>query len=157
MRIGVISDTHNDLLTAESALEKMGPVELLLHGGDHYQDALKLAPKYRIRTVAVRGNCDKLAGPDEEIIRINGHNILLTHGHQYGVKSGLERLYYRCKELKINIVIYGHTHVPSYIIEDNIHFLNPGSIGHPREGSSPSYAVVELGPEINITLQQIVK
>ena len=75
---------------------------------------------------AVKGNCD-LIGEEEKILEVDGVKILLTHGHLYGVKSGYLRLIYRAKELDCKVVIFGHTHQPLIMQEDDILFLNPGS------------------------------
>ena len=74
----------------------------------------------------VAGNCDAL-GEREVVTEIEGVKILLTHGHLYGVKSGMQKLYYRAKELDVNVVIFGHTHAPLITKEDGILFLNPGT------------------------------
>lgn len=158
VRIGVLSDTHKDLSLARVALEKMGKIDLLFHAGDHYKDAIILSEVFQVKTKVVAGNCDYSTNkPKEELLDIDGYIILLTHGHQYGVKFGLERLYYRSQEIGANIVIYGHTHIPLYLVENNVHFLNPGSPTLPRGNSNPSYAVIDLKPKLKIRIVEIVK
>jgi len=158
VRIGVLSDTHRDLNLARTALEQMGEIDLLLHAGDHYNDALVLAEEFGLVTKAVIGNCDhSLSKPKEEILELEGYKILLTHGHRYGVKFGLQRLYFRGLEVGANIIVFGHTHMPVHVVEDNIHLLNPGSPTLPRDSSKPSYALIECKPELEIKIKEIVK
>lgn len=160
LRIGVVSDTHKDLSLAKIAIKDMGKVDLLLHAGDHYKDALILAQEFKVETKAVIGNCDyALSNPAEDIFELAGYKFLLTHGHQYGVKTKLDRLYYKGLELGVDIVVFGHTHVPLNVVEGNIQLLNPGSLSLPRGNSKPSYAIIECYPElkIEIEIKEIVK
>ena len=93
---------------------------------------------------SVRGNCDsklfpiELYADDERILDIYGKKIMLTHGHTYGVKSGMSRLIYAAAEKNADVVLFGHTHIPleAYIDKDNsemldkpLYIMNPGSVG----------------------------
>ncbi|MDH7576887.1 MAG: metallophosphoesterase [Bacillota bacterium] len=145
MRIGILSDSHGDLSRAEQAVAQMGAVDLLVHAGDYYRDALHLGKLFGFEVRAVVGNCDRSApGPAEEILEIQGHRIYLTHGHLYGVKHGLMRLYYRTCEIGAEMVIFGHTHVAQSEEIEGIYFLNPGSVAWPRIGGKSTYAVLEF-------------
>ena len=157
MRIGVISDTHKDIASARSVIKAMGKIELLLHAGDYYQDAQILAKEFNVNLKAVIGNCDGYNPnyPEEELFDIDDCKIYLTHGHKYRVKGGLQNLYYRGMELQANIIIFGHTHIPIYIIEGGIHILNPGSTAIPRGISNrPCGATIDIGQEILIDLKE---
>ncbi|MDF2546741.1 MAG: hypothetical protein K0R93_1639 [Anaerosolibacter sp.] len=145
MRIGVISDTHGDIEAAETVIKERADLDLIIHLGDHYDDGIKLKEKIGIPLIGVRGNCDSyVAGEDEMVYEEKGHRILMIHGHQYGVKSDLNRLYYRALELGCDLALYGHTHIPISITFGNVMILNPGSLCLPRGGSKPSYGVVEI-------------
>lgn len=142
-----MSDSHGDLKRAEQAVRRMGQVDLLLHAGDHYEDALLLADICGVEVKAVAGNCDHhLPGPMEELLEIEGYRIYLTHGHLFGVKRGLGRLAGRAGEMGASIVIYGHTHVSLKKEMNGVLFLNPGSVTWPRLPGQHSFAVVELNP-----------
>jgi len=158
VRIGVFSDTHNDLTLAKEVLSRLETLDLLLHAGDHYRDGRILGKQFEVDTKVVAGNCDFFSGgPEEEVIKLGKYILLLTHGHKYGVKNTLQKLYYRSQEVGANIVVFGHTHVPFYTIENNVHFLNPGSLTLPRSNSSPSYGMITLESELEIKLEKIVK
>ena len=151
MKIGIISDTHQNLKLAKKVIEHMGPVDMLLHAGDHYRDALKLSDEIGINIKAVIGNCDISDGPAEEIIDLDGVKVLLTHGHRYGVKFGLDKLYYRARELEARVVVFGHSHVPAEEWVEGILFLNPGSTGIPRgPGSKPTYGILYINDDKKI-------
>ncbi|MFZ5942761.1 MAG: metallophosphoesterase family protein [Bacillota bacterium] len=158
MKIGILSDTHGNLSLAREALKEMGKIDLLFHGGDYYTDACQLAEEFNVNVKTVVGNCDFfVSGPKEEILTLGDYKIFLTHGHQYGVKGSLQRLFYRAEEIQADIVVYGHTHIPLYSVEDSIHFINPGSISLPRGDSRPSYGILMLGDEVKFDLREIVK
>jgi putative phosphoesterase len=146
----VISDTHGDIAIAEKVIQEMAGVDLIIHLGDHYEDGIKLKEKTGIPLIAIRGNCDGyFPGEDEMVYQVDGHKILLIHGHQYGVKSDLNRLYFRALELGCDLALYGHTHTPVNMTFGNVMILNPGSLSLPRGGSKPSYGIVDIhGPEI---------
>ena len=145
MWVGVLSDSHGEVNRAEQVVQAMGDIDLLIHAGDFYQDALYLSTKFKVPVHAVVGNCDRcVPGPHEEVLELCGRRIYLTHGHLYSVKSGLLRLEYRVREVGAEMVIYGHTHVPQNEVVDGIRYLNPGSVALPRLQGQASYALVKL-------------
>lgn len=149
MWVGVLSDSHGDVGRAEQAVKAMGAVDLVIHAGDFYQDALHLRDELGIEVKVVVGNCDRcVPGPHEELLELAGHRIYLTHGHLYSVKQGLIRLAYRAREVEAEMVIFGHTHVPQNEEADGIHYLNPGSVAWPRIPGQFTYALVRLEPGI---------
>lgn len=145
LRIGVISDTHGRIAAGRKAVSLMGEVQLLIHAGDGYRDALILGQEFRLPVTAVVGNCDwGTRGPKEEQLEIGGVRILVTHGHLYRAKSGCLSLGLRGRELGVNVVIFGHTHLPEIEFWDGIHLFNPGSAALPRYDREPSFGVMEI-------------
>jgi len=119
----VFSDVHGDY----KAMQKLRPLICENDGAFFAGDGLSCVLQSNIEKLYwVAGNCDGY-GDKELIAEIDGVKILLTHGHLYGVKSGLQRLFYRAKELDVNAVIFGHTHAPLIALEDGVLFLNPGT------------------------------
>jgi hypothetical protein len=132
----------------------MGDVSLVIHTGDFYQDALFLADQLGVEIHAVVGNCDRcVPGPQEEVLEICDHRIYLTHGHLYGVKQGLLRLDYRAREVRAELVIFGHTHVPQNEEVNGIRYLNPGSIAWPRIPEQFTYALMRLEPGVPVAVE----
>lgn len=153
MRIGLLSDTHGILEPAFRALELLGPVDLLVHAGDHYHDASGLAALVDFPVHAVVGNCDsRLEGPEEKILEIEGMKLYITHGHKYNVKMSLLRLYHRAAEVGAAAAVYGHTHVSGYcytpaegcLNSQGLLLINPGSVSKPRNGDRPSFGLLEI-------------
>ena len=147
MRIGVVSDTHGKAEFFRKALEQMGPIDMLVHAGDHYRDAVSIGKQTGLQVTAVVGNCDwdSFGGPQEEVLEIEGHRILVVHGHLHGVKSGNEELADLLREGRYDLVIYGHSHMPEITPLPEGYLMNPGSLSNPRRGSERTYGIVEIG------------
>lgn len=145
MRIGVISDTHGMVDKALTIMPKMGDVSFIIHLGDYIEDSKYLRKHLSTEIISVKGNCDN--DPKEKwerIVTCGSQKLLAVHGHQYGVKMGLTRLYYRTLELGCSMALYGHTHIPFLSKYENVFIMNPGSLGYPRGGSKPSFGIIEI-------------
>ena len=118
MRFLVCSDSHGRVSSLIDMLERAHtrrfPADAVFFLGDGLRDLAYLSdaglPIFR-----VAGNCDlfRTDAPDEELLTFDGYRILLTHGDRYSVKSGEERLIAAAAGKNADIVLYGHTHVPS--------------------------------------------
>jgi uncharacterized protein len=135
-RLGVISDTHNQLRS--EALAILRGCEMIIHAGDigtpEILDRLReLAPVY-----AVRGNNDRdevlLELPESHVLDWREVRILVVH----------DRNELTAIPPDVDIVITGHSHRPSISEEDGILFLNPGSAGPRRFHLPVTLATLEL-------------
>jgi len=90
----------------------------------------------------VRGNCDRDAADvqEEALLEWEGVQILATHGHRYHVKSDLLTLRYAALEKGVQVVAFGHTHIPYCEESDGLWMLNPGACGR----LFPSYGMIEI-------------
>ena len=79
-------------------------------------------------------NCDFVADFPSEIVLEAEDKRILTHGHRFNIKNGLDRLEKYALRQNTDAVLFGHTHAPLQEIRSDIVF-NPGSLGYPR-GSS---------------------
>lgn len=147
MKILVLSDTHRDLRNALKVLEKIeDSITAVLFCGDHISDMRKIAEQYKeIMFFGVIGNCDHVSsGSTDKTVVLADKNIFLTHGHLYNVKGTIQNLCYKAMELSADIVVYGHTHSPYLLKQDNILYLNPGSITEPRSTDFPTYGIIDI-------------
>ncbi|HBX23519.1 MAG TPA: metallophosphoesterase [Desulfotomaculum sp.] len=145
LRVGVISDTHGAVKETARAVQQMGNIDALIHAGDFYVDALFLKSELKVPVYAVAGNCDSpSSGPDELTITLDGHRVLITHGHLHRVKYGLQGLVYKAREVEATTVVFGHTHVPLNLMENNILLFNPGSPVNPMPGHIAGYGILEI-------------
>lgn len=128
--IVVISDSHNRLPKTEKFLSILDEADYIFFLGDGGRDIDFLTGAYRSKLHYVYGNCDFRSGRREELVEIDGVKFFLTHGHDYGVKSGLLNLDLSAKEKGADCALFGHTHRP--IIEKSglLTLINPGSIGY---------------------------
>ncbi|ETI67854.1 metallophosphoesterase family protein [Neobacillus vireti] len=142
-KVLVVSDSHGLTKELEVLKERhKGEVELMIHCGDS-----ELSPddKAISEYLTVLGNCDFGGGyPLETTSEVAGRKFLVTHGHRYSVKSSLMNLNYKAKEVKADIVCFGHSHVLGAEVIDGILFLNPGSIRLPRGRLEKTYVILDL-------------
>ncbi len=153
MKILVLSDSHGHCEEFLNYFNKMEEkVELILFLGDYIEDAAYIEKETGLEVIRVQGNNDFLDKKykKELIFNINNVKILMSHGHLYNINFGIDRLYYRALEAEVDLVLFGHTHVPYDKIIDDILFLNPGSISRPRTlDRKKTFIILELGDKIN--------
>lgn len=145
MRILVISDSHGRTGEIEKIIEAHPDIIHVFFLGDCVRDIEDLTYIYSDRIFhIVEGNCDGYTlYKSSDTVTINKKKILFTHGHTFSVKLGMERLYELAKNLSVDLVLYGHTHLAKTEYADGIHFVNPGSVSSGRAGFT-SYAIVDL-------------
>ena len=126
--IVVVSDTHRN----KSALKKIANVimenDYVFHLGDYYDDFVDYAYALKDKVFQVHGNCDygTSEAETEILTEIEGVKIFATHGHNYGVKQGREKLLRRAKQLGATLVFYGHTHIAEIYEKDGITLVKRG-------------------------------
>lgn len=148
MKILVISDTHGDTNKAEEAIRlNYKEINLIIHLGDYFRDAQKLSGMFPdIPMEYIYGNSDFMVEnvPAEKLLEICGKRIFITHGHRYSVKWDYGRLYKKAEELKADMILFGHTHIPEIVKMNQVYLLNPGSTSDPRDDSDESYAIIDI-------------
>lgn len=141
MKILVFSDSHGYYNRILRILEKHENVDMCIHCGDIVSDCTALEALLDIKLLYVRGNNDSGSSvPTELETEICGKKIFITHGHTYGVKAGTDNLRKKIKE-GIDLVLYGHTHIPDTMYFGGGILLNPGAICHM---SKCTYAIVTI-------------
>lgn len=149
MKILIVSDTHGREKNLMKVLEKVGQIDHLIHLGDVEGSEELICTMTEAPVTMVAGNNDFYSDlPREEILTLGDYRALLTHGHYYYVGMGHERLREEARNKKVDIVMYGHTHMPCIDQSEGLTILNPGSLSLPRqEGREPSYIVMEIDRE----------
>lgn len=147
MRIGLISDTHDNRMAVQKVVEQAGTVALWLHAGDNVRDAEYIRELTGVPVYAVAGNCDaRDVSPPDQFLDFGEYRIMLTHGHRYQVKNGLYELAWWGRQYGMNVVVFGHTHKAVVCQEAGLLIINPGSPACPRGGSAASFGILELSP-----------
>ena len=146
MRILIVSDTHKHNENLEKVIDKIGPIDMIIHCGDAEgtEDCIRYSVDCPMYIVA--GNNDYFSELDGEMMfDVDRYKVFLTHGHYYYVNMGTERLVEEAKSRGADIVIYGHTHKPKMEVYDGVVVLNPGSISYPRQnGRIPTYMIMDI-------------
>ena len=148
MKILVVSDTHRKDDNLKAVIEQEKPFDMLIHLGDA-EGSEYWIPEWageHCMMAMVMGNNDFFSDlPREEEFEVCGKRIFITHGHPYYVSMNEEYLKKEARIRGADIVMYGHTHRPSYLDEDGLIILNPGSIAYPRQaGRKPTYMIMKI-------------
>ena len=149
MKIGVVSDSHGNLKDLERAILKLQNVDLIFHLGDFSQDGETIKQLVSIPVIVLKGNMDYGSpfGVDYVKTLEGGKNIIACHGHEFSVKSSLNRLFYHGKENGADILLYGHTHCPLIEEMDGIFVMNPGALANGGSFYGKTYGLIEIDGE----------
>lgn len=89
--------------------------------------------------------------PSERDVLIDGFKIKIIHGSPW---NPIEEYIYpgsdlnRYSKIDFDYVFQGHTHYPMKMIKGKCEIVNPGSIGQPRDGGYPSFAVLDTNTKV---------
>lgn len=146
MKVLIVSDTHRKNENFLKVLERVAPIDMLVHCGDIEGSEYLIAQAADCPVEMVVGNNDFFSDlPREKEFYIGKYKVWLTHGHTYYVSMGNEYLKEEARARSADIVMYGHTHRPVVDIEGGLVAVNPGSLTYPRqEGRRPSFVIMEL-------------
>lgn len=141
MKILVASDSHGNTAPLLDAVFDVSP-QLLLHLGDYERDCNELRAVFpRLMVRACRGNGDfRTMEPDNDEFVIENKRFFMTHGHLYGVKTGLDAVLNAGISRGADVLLFGHTHRAYQEVFDGMLVVNPGSIGL----GAKTYAVLEI-------------
>lgn len=146
MKVLIVSDTHGHMTNLRECVRRVSPIDMLIHCGDVEGQEEEIRSLASCETHIVSGNNDYFSRlPREDEFLIGAHKVFLTHGHNYGVSMGVDRIVDEAGARGADIVMFGHTHRPLDEKVDGVRVLNPGSLSYPRqEGRRPSYMLLEF-------------
>jgi putative phosphoesterase len=155
MKIGVISDTHipdraSDI--PEAVLKAFRSVDMIIHAGD-LVDARVLERLKEIcgNVVAVLGNMDygklKEALLPKQVISVGKYKVGIMHGYGRADKL-IEVLAQAFKDDRVDLVIFGHSHVGTNITKEGVIYFNPGSPTDRALSPYNSYGIIEINDSI---------
>lgn len=136
MRIGVISDTHDQL--PEEVASLFAGVDHILHAGDICTPGVLDRLAAIAPTTAVRGNNDFYLGDLPEVVAVElaGHRLWMIHD--------LARLRAEPASDGVACVVSGHTHRTLNASHGGILYFNPGAAGPRRGGRSRTVGLLHL-------------
>lgn len=150
MKIAVISDTHLPRFNArlDAALRQVADErpELILHCGDLTSLEAATAFEHIAPVDAVAGNND---GPEivrrfgrRKIVEADGLRIGLVHGDgERGTTLGRATAAFACDT--VDVIAFGHSHIPYLEHRGGVWIVNPGSITEKRRQPRYSFAILE--------------
>ncbi|MBP1949651.1 metallophosphoesterase family protein [Virgibacillus litoralis] len=154
MKIIVVADTHmpgKSKQLPSRIVKELGSAELIIHAGDwKSMEVYSMLSKYA-DVKGVYGNVDgddiKENFPLKEIIDVAGHKIGVTHGH--GDKKTTEkRAIEAFEDEAMDVIIYGHSHIPMLKYFKKTLLFNPGSPTDKRTLPYYSFGILEIDQEI---------
>ena len=146
MKIGVTSDTHS-IKIPRQLIEDFSHVDLIIHAGDFCtpNDAKVFSKLGEIR--AVQGNMDddgiRSRFPEKQVFICEGKRIGLYHGR--GSRATiLQSVMKEFEGQMLDIIIFGHSHMPfNETIKGTLYF-NPGSPNDTLGTDACSYGMIEI-------------
>ncbi len=130
----IIGDTHiptrakNIPRVMLEIIENNSPYDYLFFTGDLVSErVLEFFKNLAHKSFFVRGNMDYLSLPEYVIEEINDIRIGLIHGDQVYPRGDVEGLLNIAKNLKVSVLINGHTHYLRIIKVNEMLLVNPGS------------------------------
>jgi putative phosphoesterase len=156
MKVGVISDTH--VPGAASSLppavfEIFSGVDLILHAGDIVQASVLDELEAVAPVEAVAGNMDDneihLRLPARKLLTLGRFSVGLTHGKY---RIDLQKDMVRKEFGNVDMIVFGHSHMPFWGKIDGVWFLNPGSPTDKRYAPYNSVALLTVSDGLNAAI-----
>lgn len=98
--------------------------------------------------------------PNQLKLNFNGLSLIMVHGSPKEIDEYLypdsKEVIELSKSISEDIIISGHTHVPYHIVKNNKHFINPGSVGKPKDRRyEATYMILDITDKIMSTIIQV--
>lgn len=156
MKIVVVSDTHMPRMAKALPTrlrQELDDAELIIHAGDWtslqvYTDLSRYA-----KVVGVAGNND-----GEAIIKKFGYQKIITcgtkrigvvHGHlPHPKKTAQQNAAHAFSASDVDVIVFGHSHIPLLKQHDGTLLFNPGSPTAKRRQPQYSFGILTIGEEL---------
>lgn len=158
MKIGIMADTHDNLINIKKAVEVFNQekIDLLFHAGDFVSPfTARELKNLHCPFIGVFGNNDgdrifllhqfqKIGPiyPEPYKTEIDGKKIIMFHKNDVIADLAQSHQY--------DLIIYGHTHQVDYYTEGRTSVLNPGECGGWLTGKS-TMAILDL-PDLQVRI-----
>lgn len=161
MDITIISDTHMPKMgkkLPDALVQELKRTDLIVHAGDWqtldvYRELKQYAP-----VTGVYGNVDDESIKEmfnlKVVLELETYRIGVTHGHGKN-KTTEKRAVEMFSEEEIDIIIFGHSHIPLHKEYDGKVIFNPGSPTDKRRQPRYSFGKLTLSPNNPINLTHV--
>lgn len=161
-KILVISDTHYTSYTQiPSELNDIAKnFDYIIHCGDFISlEVVEFFKNNFKNFYGVVGNVDEdniLNFLDKVIVlEVRGFKVAITHPYEGGPPFGIkDRILNKIGE-KVDLVLFGHTHIAEISEYKNVKFLNPGSFSGKFPALSKTFGIVEIDNKINLKIEKL--
>ncbi len=142
-KIAIISDTHNNQIILRNSLRNENDLDYIFHLGDYYDDLkdnIDLIQNKIVIQVPGIYNPKYLDGTlaKTKKVVLDDWKFLLVHDISDSTKFQRES----------DIILFGHTHHPTYEVLKGKLFLNPGHLKRDKDrGYEASYCLAEVSED----------
>ncbi len=152
-KVIVLSDTHIPARAKslpKILLQACEEADLILHAGDWQNLDVFFELSAYAETIGVAGNVDPWEIVDrfgkKKTVTVENLKIGMVHGDGTG-KTTEQRAFDAFSDEKVDIILFGHSHVPLKKEIDGVTLFNPGSPTDKRRQPQYSFGVLEIGEE----------
>lgn len=152
----ILSDTHIPARAKQlpkTLLDACGEADLILHAGDWQNLDVFFELSAYTETIGVAGNVD----PWEIVDRFGKKKILALENLKIGIvhgdgtrKTTEQRALEAFVEDEVDLIIFGHSHIPMMKEINGVTLFNPGSPTDKRRQPQYSFGILETGEEWNL-------
>ena len=137
MLIGLISDIHGEL--PEQVHQVFEGVDRILCAGDCEDPRVLWELESIAPTIAVLGNCDRYMA---HMVKLHGSVSPKLGGVKFFMTHRPADIGVPAKD--VQVVVFGHTHIPKDQMRQGVRYINPGSACFPRACHKPSVALMRI-------------
>jgi len=152
MKIGVMSDSHDNVPMVKKAVEVFNAegCDLVIHAGD-YCSPFSLTPLegLKCKWLGVFGNNDG----DKKGLAMKSNGVIVDHPYKYDLSNTRMIITHEIEDVQdiqgkidrqeVHLLIYGHTHKPEVKKIKTALLVNPGETGGWTTGRS-TVAIIDL-------------
>ena len=152
-RVLVISDSHGGIKEMEKVLKKE-KYDISIHLGDSGATEEWLTKNF---DYYLSGNNDIFQldkKQKEKVIEVENFLIAITHGDDYEAsfremikfneRVSRYKLIKLCRDIRVNAILYGHSHIKDDTKLKDYRIINPGSFLYPRDDRQGTYLILEI-------------
>ena len=159
-KILAVSDSHGNKKTLQKIL-KDESFDIAVHLGDSGIEKKWMAENF---DYFLSGNNDSYRNEKSEIvIDVEGVKIAMTHGDNYeaSIKEMFKynervsrvKLVKLCRDIRAELLLYGHSHMKDDSKLKNVRIVNPGSSSYPRDDRKGSYTIITIDDDKKINVE----